>query len=360
MKTVLNFFKASFKQFFRDKAALFFTFAFPVIFILIFGSVFGNSGNFQATIGLVDNNGSQISQTISQTFGSIPAFTMKQGSLDDELAELKKGNLSAIVVIPDNIHENISSGNAADITVYYDPSQTTTSQVIMPIISRTIDTINQQITLNKTMLNIREQSIQAHSLNYVDYLVPGIIAMSIMMTGLYCAMPLIQQREKKILKRLGAMPISRSSLIYSQVAFRLVLAVLQTTLLISIAYFVFHISVLGNWFVLIGFVILGTLAFVCLGYLVASFVRSEEGALPVVQLIQFPMLFLSGIFFPVESMPEFIKPVLQVMPLSYLGDSFRQIMVQSAPFHTLAVDAIVLLAWVVGCMVLSIKFFRWE
>jgi ABC-2 type transport system permease protein len=360
MKTVLNFLKANFKQFFRDKTALFFTFAFPVIFILIFGLVFSNSDNFNTTIGLVNNNNSQISQGISQAFHGISAFTVKEGTLEDELAALKKGDRSAVIAVPDNLQASIASGQPAEITVYYDPSQTTVSQVVMPIISRTIDAVDKQITLNKSVLVVKEESIQSRAFSYVDYLIPGIIAMSIMMTGLYCALPLIQQREKKILKRLGAMPVRRSALIYSQVAFRLVLAVMQTALLIAIAYLVFHVSVVGNWFVLAGFVVLGTLAFVCLGYLVASFVRTEEGALPVVQLIQFPMLFLSGIFFPVDALPNFMKPVLQALPLSYLGDSFRQVMVDSAPFHALSIDAIVLVGWVAVCMVLSIKFFRWE
>jgi ABC-2 type transport system permease protein len=194
----------------------------------------------------------------------------------------------------------------------------------------------------------------------IDYLVPGIIAMSIMTTGLFCALPLIQQREKKILKRWGATPINRSSIIYSQVIFRLVLSVLQTALLVFIAYAIFHVQMNGNWGILLGVVMLGALVLISIGYLVASFVKTQEGAMPIIQLIQFPMMFLSGIFFPVDMLPNFMKPVVNAMPLSYLGDSLRQVMIQATPLHTMNLNVLVLGIWLAVCVTLSIKLFRWE
>ena len=113
-------------------------------------------------------------------------------------------------------------------------------------------------------------------------------------------------------------------------------------------------------FIKIGLVLLGALTFISIGYLAVSRARTTEGAMPIIQLIQFPMLFLSGIFFPIDFMPDFIRPVIQAMPLTYLGDAFRQVMVQATPLHPLWLDATVLAGWLVVSMALSIRFFRWE
>jgi ABC-2 type transport system permease protein len=135
---------------------------------------------------------------------------------------------------------------------------------------------------------------------------------------------------------------------------------LQTALLVGIAYAVFDVQMLGNWGALLGIVGLGALCLISIGYLVASLVRTEESAMPILQLVQFPMMFLSGIFFPVEMLPAFMKPVVSAMPLTYLGDALRQIMVQSTPVNSMNTNIIVMSGILLVCMVLSIRLFKWE
>lgn len=360
MKTFFLLFKASFKQLFRDKTSLFFTFAFPVVFMIIFGLIWSGDNNFKANIGIVNQDDSRISQTIIHSFQGISSLTVESGNQTDLLAKLKKGELSAVIVLPTGLDASIADTNTIDMPVYYDPSNTTTTQVIIPIINQVIEDIGQKISQHQSVFQVQVQSIQAHQMRNIDYLVPGIIAMSIMSTGLFCALPLIQQREKKILKRWGATPINRSSIIYSQVIFRLVLSVMQTALLILIGHTIFHVQMIGNWAALIAVVILGALVLISIGYLVASFVKTQEGAMPIIQLIQFPMMFLSGIFFPVEMLPNFMKPVVSTLPLTYLGDSLRQVMIQATPLHTMNLNLVILGVWLAVCVTLSIKVFRWE
>ena len=119
-------------------------------------------------------------------------------------------------------------------------------------------------------------------------------------------------------------------------------------------------SDVSNWAMLAGFVVLGALTSVSMGYVIAAFLRTEEGAIPVIQLIFMPMMFLSGIFFPVEMMPGFMKPILTALPLTYLGDALRQIMAEATPLHAMATNTYVLTGWLVLCVALTIRFFRWE
>ncbi len=360
MKMVLTFLKANFRQFFRDKASLFFTFAFPAIFMLIFGMIFSKGDSFTANVGLAAPQNSAVSQAMTQALGNVGSFKLKTGSTDDLMVQLKKGSIRTLIVVPEGADASIAAAQPVDIAVYYDPAQQINNQVVVPIITRTVQAIDQQITATPSLLAVKEQSIQVRKLGSIDYLVPGIIAMSILMTGLLSALPIIQQRERKVLKRLGAMPIRRSSIIYSQVIFRVIIALAQTAVLVALAHTVFKVQMLGSWLTLAGFVVLGTLAFVSLGYVVGSFIKTEEAAIPVVQLIQFPMLFLSGIFFTVDMMPGFMQPIVKAMPLSYLGDALRQIMVQWTPNNTLIACAAVLGAWVVVSLGLSTRFFKWE
>ena len=149
-------------------------------------------------------------------------------------------------------------------------------------------------------------------------------------------------------------------MVSSQVVYRLVLALVQTTIILVIAYFAFDIEVTGSWLLLIGLVLLGTLSFISLGYLAVSRAKTTEGAMPIIQILQFPMLFLSGIFFPVEFFPSFMKPVVNAIPVTYLGDALRQVMVDATPLHSMTTDFAVLGAWLVVCLALAIRFFKWE
>jgi ABC-2 type transport system permease protein len=123
---------------------------------------------------------------------------------------------------------------------------------------------------------------------------------------------------------------------------------------------VFQVQIVGNLLLLMGFVVLGALSFVCLGYFMSTWGKTQEGINGASQFINFPMMFLSGLFFPVDTMPKWIRPVVDAMPLTYLADAFRQIMVGAAPLHPLGYDFLILVVWLVICAVLAVKFFRWE
>ena len=360
MRTFNRLLIADLKQFVRDRTALFFTFAFPVLFMIMFGLIFSGNADVNYKIGLVNKDSSFIGETISQVLEDIPIFKVSEGELNDKLEDLENGDIRAVVFIPETIESSIAAGEPADIQVYYDPSETTSAQIILSALRETIDEIDRQLTGKPILLGLKEESVQSQDLRNIDYLVPGILAMSVMILGLFGSLTLVEWREKKVLKRFAATPVSRSTMVLSQVVYRLILALLQTVIIIVLARFAFDVKILGSWPLLIGLVILGTLAFISLGYLAVSRARTTEGAMPIVQILQFPMLFLSGIFFPVEFFPSFMLPIVNAIPVTYLGDGLRQIMVDATPLHSLTTDIAVLAAWLVGCLVLAIRLFKWE
>jgi ABC-2 type transport system permease protein len=349
------------KQFYRDRTALFFTFAFPLLFMLIFGLVFSGNNGVSYKIGLVDADQSPVSTQISTVLKQVSVFNVDEAdNFEQQLEKLKKGDIRSVVVIPAGTQAAIANGEASTITVYYDPSQSTSSSIIISTLQQITGQINQQLTNQPTLIQIKEQSIQTHELRNIDYLIPGILAMSILFLGLFGSLTMVERREKKVLKRFGATPVGRSKLLASQVVYRLILAVVQSIIIIAVASLLFKVKVIGNWLELFVMVLLGTLAFISIGYFAVARAKTVEGAMPIIQLVQFPMLFLSGIFFPVEIMPTFMRPIVNAMPLTYLGDAFRQIMVQGTPLYPMWLDVAVLGAWLVICVALAIRLFQWE
>lgn len=351
---------ANFRQFFRDKTTMFFTFAFPVLFMLIFGLVFSGEGDISYNIGLVREDNSAAGAAIAEAISQVPIFEITEGELDEMLEQFEEGEFNGVILIPEDIESRISRGEPTDITVYHDPAQTTSSQVILSVMGEVINITNRQLTGEPVLLRLAEESIQSNELGYIDFLVPGILTMAILFLGLFGALPMVEWREKQVLKRFGATPVSRLHIISSQITYRLVLAVIQTLIIIAVAYFIFNVQMVGNWLLLFGLVVLGALTLISIGYLAVARARTVEGAMPLIQLIQFPMLFLSGIFFPIDFMPDFMRPLVSAIPLTYLADALRQVMVGSTPVYSITTDIAVLVGWLVVTMALSVKFFRWE
>jgi ABC-2 type transport system permease protein len=184
--------------------------------------------------------------------------------------------------------------------------------------------------------------------------------MALMQLGVFAAIPLAAQREKLILKRLGATPLRRWALVVSNILMRLLIAGLQAAIIIGIGIALFDVDVIGSPFVVAGLVALGAVTFTAIGYVIASYAKTEESANALTSIVQFPLMFLSGIFFPIDFMPEFLRPIAAVLPLTYLGDALRQVMVGGTPYVPLAVGVAILAGWLVASFAISARFFRWQ
>ena len=131
-------------------------------------------------------------------------------------------------------------------------------------------------------------------------------------------------------------------------------------LIILVGTLIFGITIVGNLALLAGISLLGALMFVAMGYMIAGLAKTQESVTGLSSILNFPMMFLSGLFFPVEVMPDWIRPVVNAIPLTYLADALRQIMVGAPPVYSLGIDVAVLGGWLVACSLLAVRLFRWE
>jgi ABC-2 type transport system permease protein len=356
---------ANLRSFVRDRAALFWTLAFPIVFVILFGTIFAGGGS-DYRLGWVDQDGTPPAAALRLAFAQNAPVDLVDGTFEESKTRMLEGDLDGIIVIPRGLSAVIDAGQGGqqpdpiEVTVITDPSRSSTSQAVTQIATGLVMAANLQLSGATPLLTVLPDSLQTNRLNSVSFFVPSILAMALMQLGVFAAIPLVQQREKLILKRLNATPLPRWTLVGSNVVVRLIIAAVQTMLILGIGITVLGVEVAGNWALIAGFVVLGALAFTSLGYVIASFARTEEAANGMTSIVQFPLMFLSGIFFPLEVMPDWLRGVATFMPLTYLGDALRQTMVGGTPFAPLPVDALVLFGWLVVTLAISARFFRWQ
>jgi len=376
MRSFIQLYIATVREFVRDTSALFWTLAFPIMFIIIFGIIFsGDEGDVSFSVGLVNEDGAA-SQQLVDSLKQIEAFEIHTGSRDKEIEALKDGDRRAVIVIPAGTGEQIGEYKTqlmrgggtelpqANLEVYYDPSDTNRSQIVLSIVDKVVSGMNVGVSGITPVLTIDQQKVKIgdNDLSNIDYLLPGILAMSLMQMGLFgTAAPLVSLREKGVLRRMGATPLSRSSMLASQIVFRLTTAFVQTALIVIVGSLLFDVNIqYSNLVQIVGVVLLGSGVFITLGYFLAGLAKTEEAIQGIVSLPNFVFMFLSGIFFPVEMMPDWIRPLVDVIPLTYLGDLLRRVMIDAGSYYSPARSLIILAGWLAVCGVLALRFFRWE
>jgi ABC-2 type transport system permease protein len=365
MRALLALTAANLRSFTRDRAALFWTLAFPVVFVILFGTIFsGSSSSF--TLGWVDQDGTPPVAALHDAFTTNAPVELTDLSLDEARVKMQNGDLDGIIVFPKGLADAVTAaqsgkpGTPVGVTVITDPSRSSTAQAIQQIATGLVMAANLQLSGATPLLSVAPESLQTSRLNSVSFFVPSILGMALMQLGIFASIPLVQQREKGILKRLNTTPLPRWTLVGSNVLVRLVIAAAQTVIILGIGKAVLGVEITGNPLVIAGFVVLGALAFTSIGYVIAAFARTEEAANGMTSVVQFPLMFLSGIFFPLEIMPQWLRGVATFLPLTYLGDALRQTMVGGTPFAPLGVDALVLAGWLVVTLAISARYFRWQ
>ena len=187
MKPIWKLLIADVKQFVRERAALFWTFAFPVFFILIFGAIFSGENDVTFPIGVVLEDDSTAAQSLSTVLQQVPAFEFHMGGRDTELEALEKGDRRAVLVVSPGFGKAVSQGKAGSIDIYYDPTQTNSVQVVLPILHRVLDQYERILGEIPSLIEVNEKTLHTHDVRSIDYLTPGILAMAIMQLGIFAA-----------------------------------------------------------------------------------------------------------------------------------------------------------------------------
>jgi ABC-2 type transport system permease protein len=363
MSALLALTRANIRSYTRDRAALFWTLAFPLIFIFMFGFIFQEGGQSRLTLGWSDEDGSPAARQLREAFAAQEGTELVDASEDDALAKMRQGDVEAVVVVPAGYGEAVAAGSAGSggptsVVVYTDPSRSNLVASVYQAVGAVLGVVN--LGGRPPLVVPQPETLQTENLNFISYFVPSMLGLSVMQVGIFAAIPLVADREKLILKRLAATPLRRWQLVGSNVLMRLLIALVQSVIIVGVGVAAFGVEITGSLLLAAAFVALGAMAFLALGYVIASFARTEEAANGMTSVVQFPMMFLSGTFFPIDQMPELLRAIARIIPLTYLADALRQVMVGGAPFAPLYVCAAVLAAWLIGCFFVASRTFRWQ
>lgn len=355
MKALRYMIMANFKMTLRNRTALFWNLAFPAIFIVLFGFLL-TLDTTSFSVGVVGEETTPIAGQVANELATSEAFDVTSGTRDDELGKLEDGDRSVVVIFS----ESATTG-LAEAEIFYDQTDPQQAQIALSAVQQFLNQVNVDALGEERPITVHVEGVDATSLRYIDYLVPGILAMSLMNSGMIgLATTFVNYREKGILRRIKATPFPLSSFIIARIISQVVVAVAQALVLILLGMLLFDLRIDGNMINVIVMITVGAVAFLSLGFAISSFARNSEAAASLSNAFTFPMLFLSGVFFPVDDAPSWLQPITKIIPLTYLADGLRALMVRgsSLPAEWLNIG-VLLLTCVVG-LFLSMRFFRWE
>ncbi|OXS64416.1 ABC-2 type transport system permease protein [Bacillus sp. V-88] len=354
---------AQLRIFARNKQVLFFTLLFPVILMVALGSFAGGGDSVSLSVGMVDNDQTDASKDLKDLFLKNDGIeTAKFDHIKTGKKAVKNGDIQLLITIPKGYSENMKAREEPfSIPVYYNEKNLATAELGLTVVNGIIDQYSKDLVDYKPVVKVEKVGIEALNIRYVDFLVPGIVAMMIMSNNMNgVAGQISAWRERGILRRMQGTRLKASTFIAAQITARLMLNGTQALLVVLIADLIFDINVAGSWLAMIFFIILGTLAFMSLGFIIAGMAKNPESAGPIAGFVTFPMLFLGGVFFPINDMPDIIEPIVKVLPIAHLSSALRETMNLGTPFLELGTETLILGAWLVGGFALASYVFKWE
>ncbi len=371
-KRIYSDFKVFSRGYLRNKFGLFFGLIFPVILILIFGAIFagGSSGKVSVyaqnqDIGpFVSPQMDIASQFLTALNDSSTITVITVDTTENFSSYLADHSSSDGIVIPADFSANYLAGDQVNVTVYGNPTASSSG-----IVAGTVNGYANFFNLNyfqrkyndttPAIIGITSATVNTQQTKYIDFLIPGLIGFSILTSPMFSLVNISSEYKKeKLFKQLSLTPLTKIEWLTSKVMWYIILTITGFLLMVGVGVFAFgaHVA-LTPW--LIPFLILGPMLFAALGMLVGTVTKSPETAGVIGNIVTFPMMFLSGTFFPISTMPQYLQTVAHVLPLFYIIEGLNNAMVYGNISGAL-IDVAVVVVITTVIFILAVKLFKWR
>jgi len=356
----------SIKSFYREKTTMFFTTTFPILLILVFGTIFMDQDKVSFNLCVQDLDQTETSAEIAKILALTGKFKLTRVDPAIDATQYAKANgVNLVIVIPKDYERSYTQYLQFDdpnafvtITYVYDPSS---SSVVtkMQALNMVFAKMNQGLSGKPSFVRTAEISIHTRKYRFIEFFIPGIIAMAVMTASLFGTVNVNTELwQKNIIRKLSTTPITRTDWILSNILYQFMLAVISTTAMLLVSYAVFDVKLqINGWLPL--FMVLDVLTFVGIGMILTRFVKEAQSAAAAANAIIFPMMFLSGSFFPLELMPRFLQTFARTLPLYYVNEGLRASMVFHDHLSALSYSAIIG-TFAAMVFILGITTTRWE
>ena len=351
---------------YREKTTMFFTLAFPIILILVFGTIFMSQDNVNFHLAVQDLDQSKASKDSIEALEVNGKFKITRVDPSaNPIQYVRDHGVTVVLVIPKGLENSLMRRKffndykaSATVTYVYDPSSSSVGTKI-DILNGVLAGVNQELAGIPPFIKSVKKSILTRKYRFIEYFIPGIIAMAVMTLSLFGTVNVnTELRQKGIIRKLSTTPITRIDWLLSDILYQFILAVISTTAMLLVSYAVFDANLhINGW--LPAFILLNVFAFVGIGMILTRFAREAQSAAAAANAISFPMMFLSGSFFPIELMPGFLQTIAKMLPLYYVNEGLRAAMVFQDNMDALR-NAAIIGVFAAVVFILGILATKWE
>lgn len=360
MRGFLAVVEMAFRLFFRDKHGLFWGVAFPLMLMALIGTVFSSGTNLVLTTSVVADAGDPMARELTEALRQIETLRIVDETEPEALEALRRGDRSLVVVLP-TVAEVAAAGGTAPVRVYYDEASYEIAQAGIAIVRSVVEEANKIMTGRRDVLTVDASGISAYNLTMFDFLLPGVLAMVLMQNGLMgVTAVLTAYRERLLLKRVLATPFPPSGFLAGLIGRFTVRNLMEAAIIFLVGSYLFGAETRGDLFQYFVICLVGSVAFLAIGMAISTVSPTAEAASNLGNVIAFPMMFLSGVFWPREMMPEFMQPLLDRLPLAHLVDALRGVAQGTGTLMTHLDDIGALALWTVAGIAVAAWRFRWE
>jgi ABC-2 type transport system permease protein len=333
--------KMRLREFLREPEALFWVFIFPLLMTVALGFAFRAKPPDRIPIGVAAG---PAAKAWAAALSKSPVLLVRVLDDAEGREELRRGKISLLI-------------EAEKEPVYrYDPTRPDSRTARVEA-----DDALQKAAGRRDVITSRELHVSEQGSRYVDFLVPGLLGMNLMSTGMWgVGFAIVNARMKKLLKRLIATPMRKTHYVLAQYLSRFLFLIAEVTVLVAFAWIVFNVRVNGSIITFAILALVGGFAFSGIGLLVASRARTIEAVSGLMNVVMLPMWVCSGVFFSYERFPDSVKPFIRVLPLTALNDALRAVMNDAAGWLQIWPQVLILVAWGAICFALGLKVFRWQ
>jgi ABC-type multidrug transport system permease subunit len=332
-----------FREFIRQPEAVFWTFVFPMLLAVGLGLAFRSKAPEKPKIGIVASTPAV--ESIAASLKKDSSLIVEQLSDSAGARALRTAKIALLVVSDSN-----------GVRYVYDPQRN--ESVFARLVT---DRAVQSAAGRVDPVRVSERRVTDKGSRYIDFVIPGLLGMNLMGSGVWgIGFAIVDSRGKKLLKRFMATPMSRAEYLLSFLLSRLFFLILEVVTLLGFGALVFGVPLRGPLMQLGIICLLSALAFSALGLLIASRAKTVEGVSGLMNLVMMPMWIFSGVFFSSSNFPQMVQPLIKALPLTAVNDALRANMLEGTQITALSLEMAVILAWLVVSFVLALKLFRWR
>jgi len=352
-------------ELFRNKLGLIMLVLMPIFMMSMVGFIYPSDTSInRVSIALVNEDTGDGSATLITALeamnNSTEMMTITNASSLDEVRDMiQRGEVEGGIIIASNFTSSLMSGKQGTITIVTDQSNPQMSALLQPALKEVFEQIGQQLTGIVKPYSVQTEGAISGHFSYFDFIAPGIMAMTVMMsvmTGLPAAIS--HEREVGTLDGMMVAPINRLAIILGKTLAQTARGLLQGLLILTLAVALFGVTIHGSILLVFALLLLGVFSFVGLGVVITSFAKDQETAMMIMMTLMFPMMFLSGVFFPVQQMPWYMQSISKALPLTYAATALRKVMVLGAGVPMITTELAVLIGFGVVMTIIAVPVFR--